>query len=70
MDDHTARVFTMARLGFPCAAVVHLVLSVVFYLLGQNALFLFNIGSTLLWPFIVWHLFGCGEIRLPYFSAL
>lgn len=66
MDDHTARVFAMARAGFPCAVAAHFVLCIVFYLLGLNVLFVFNIGSTILWSYIVWRVNWHGEIKLPF----
>lgn len=66
MDDHTARVFVMARPGFPCAAAAHFGLCIVFYLLGLNVLFVFNIGSTILWSYMVWRVNWHGEIKMPF----
>ena len=67
MDDHTARVFAMARAGFPSAAVAHFVLCFVFYLLGLEVLFVFNVGSTLLWSYVVWRVNWHGDIKMPFF---
>ena len=67
MDDRLARVFTMARASFPCALVLHFVFCIVFYLLGLKALFLFNIGSTILWSYLVWRVNWHGDIKLPFF---
>lgn len=67
MDDRLARVFTMARASFPCALVLHFVFCIVFYLLGLKALFLFNIGSTILWSYLVWRVNWHGDIKVPFF---
>lgn len=66
IDDRMARVYAMARAAFPLAFVAHFIFCIVFYLLGLHVLFLFNIGSTILWAYVAWRVNWHGEFKVPF----
>ncbi|NRB03835.1 MAG: adenylate/guanylate cyclase domain-containing protein [Rhodobacteraceae bacterium] len=70
MDDRSARIYAMGRAAFPVALLAHILLALAFFLMDLQALFFFNVGSCLLWSFVVWRVVWCGALKVPFFLGV